>query len=427
MVGELREAGFADKEVIAERLMATGHSSAGALLTAMLEDRLFVKEDQTVVIAKSIDESLTTFELLDPVSLRGVGSASPDTLTKVGTNNRLRRFLRTTVARFALASPDPSVRLAAVKDMMRTLDDSTVELLRARAGSETDAAVAREIETALALAALDGEDASGRLQAVATLSDRFSTDVRNRLAALIEPGPDGSFSESDPAVRAAATAAVQSIDSTRSMYSGVETLFFGLSLGSVLVLAATGLAITFGVMGVINMAHGEMMMLGVYTTYVVQTAMPNDVAWSIPVAIPAAFVVAGLAGVLLERTVIRFLYGRPLETLLATFGVSLVLQQLVRSVFSANNRAVETPAWMSGTLQVNEALGITFNRLYIVAFTLVVFGILLLVLRRTRLGLEIRAVAQNRGMARSMGIRSEWVDAATFGLGRESRAWPVWP
>ena len=166
--------------------------------------------------------------------------------------------------------------------MMRTLDDSTVELLRARAGSETDAAVAREIETALALAALDGEDASGRLRAVATLSDRFSTDVRNRLAALIEPGPDGSFSESDPAVRAAATAAVQSIDSTRSMYSGVETLFFGLSLGSVLVLAATGLAITFGVMGVINMAHGEMMMLGAYTTYVVQTAMPNDVAWSIP-------------------------------------------------------------------------------------------------------------------------------------------------
>jgi urea transport system permease protein len=416
-VGELRDAGFADKEAIAERLMATGHASAGAVLTAMLEDRLFVKEDQAVVIARSVDESLTTLELLDPVSLRGVGSASPDALTKIGTNNRLRRFLRTTVARFALASSDPTVRLAAVKDMTRTLDDSTVGLLRARAGSETDAAVAREIETGLALAALDGPDASGRLRAVATLSDRFSTDVRNRLAALIEPGPDGSVSESDPAVRAAATAAVQSIDSTRRMYSGIETLFFGLSLGSVLVLAATGLAITFGVMGVINMAHGEMMMLGAYTTYVVQTAMPSAVAWSIPVAIPAAFVVAGLAGVLLERTVIRFLYGRPLETLLATFGVSLVLQQLVRSVFSANNRAVETPAWMSGTLQVNEALGITFNRLYIVAFTLVVFGVLLLVLRRTRLGLEIRAVAQNRGMARSMGIRSEWVDAATFGLG----------
>jgi urea transport system permease protein len=170
-------------------------------------------------------------------------------------------------------------------------------------------------------------------------------------------------------------------------------------------------------MGVINMAHGELMMLGAYTTYVVQTLMPNHLEWSIPVSIPAAFVVAGLAGVILERTVIRFLYGRPLETLLATFGVSLILQQLVRSVFTANNRAVSTPSWMSGTWQVNDALAITYNRIYIVGFTLVVFGLLMLVLRRTRLGLQIRAVSQNRGMARAMGIRSEWVDAMTFGLG----------
>jgi urea transport system permease protein len=170
-------------------------------------------------------------------------------------------------------------------------------------------------------------------------------------------------------------------------------------------------------MGVINMAHGELMMLGAYTTYVVQLAMPRHIEASILVAIPAAFLVAGVAGVILERTIIRFLYGRPLETLLATFGVSLVLQQLVRSVFSANNRSVETPAWMSGTLQINEALAITFNRLYIVIFTLMVFAILLLVLKRTRLGLDIRAVSQNRAMARAMGIRSEWVDAMTFGLG----------
>ena len=182
-------------------------------------------------------------------------------------------------------------------------------------------------------------------------------------------------------------------------------------------LAAIGLAITFGVMGVINMAHGELMMLGAYTTYVVQLAMPAHIGLSIAVAVPAAFLVAGAAGVLVERTIIRFLYGRPLDTLLATFGVSLVLQQLVRSVFSANNRAVETPAWMSGTLQINEALAITLNRLYIVAFTLVVFVILLAVLKRTRIGLHIRAVSQNRSMARAMGIRSQWVDAATFGLG----------
>jgi urea transport system permease protein len=207
------------------------------------------------------------------------------------------------------------------------------------------------------------------------------------------------------------------MDSWRSFYSAIETLFFGLSLGSVLVLAAIGLAITFGVMGVINMAHGELMMLGAYTVYVMQQLLPQHIGVSILLSIPAAFIVAALAGVLIERTIIRFLYGRPLETLLATFGVSLILQQLVRSVFSANNRAVESPAWLSGTLQINEALAITYNRLYIVLFTTVVFAILLVVLKRTRLGLDIRAVAQNRSMARAMGIRSEWVDAMTFGLG----------
>ena len=165
------------------------------------------------------------------------------------------------------------------------------------------------------------------------------------------------------------------------------------------------------------MAHGELMMLGAYTTYVVQAAMPGHTDISILVAIPAAFIVAGLTGVLIERTIIRFLYGRPLETLLATFGVSLILQQLVRSIFTALNRSVITPEWMSGTWQVNEALSITYNHLYIVIFTVLVFGALLLVLRYTRAGLEIRAVSQNRAMARAMGIRSEWVDAMTFGLG----------
>ena len=416
-LGELPDAGFAEKEAIAERLMATGHPGAGNVLTAMLEDRLFYTLDRRIVIAKATDDGLTAFALIDPVSLKDIGSAPVADLTKIGTNNRLRRFLRTTVARFGLANPDPAVRLDAVTDMIRSLDETTVALLRQRAGVETDAAVEHEIETGLALAGLDAPDAATRLQAVETLSHRFSQDVRNRLAAMIEPGPDGVTAETDPAVRSAASAAVQRIDSTRRLYAGIETLFFGLSLGSVLVLAAIGLAITFGVMGVINMAHGELMMIGAYTTYVVQLAMPNHIGWSIPLAIPSAFIVAGLAGVILERTVIRFLYGRPLETLLATFGVSLILQQLVRSIFSANNRAVETPAWMSGTVQVNEALALTYNRLYIVALMVMVFAALQLILKRTRTGLEIRAVSQNRGMARAMGIRTEWVDAATFGLG----------
>jgi urea transport system permease protein len=194
-------------------------------------------------------------------------------------------------------------------------------------------------------------------------------------------------------------------------------LFFGLSVGSVLVLIAVGLAITFGVMGVINMAHGELMMLGAYTTYAVQLVMPGHIGVSILIAIPAAFIVAGLVGVLMERTVIRFLYGRPLETLLATFGVSLILQQAVRSIFSANNRSVITPDWMSGSLRLNDALAITWNRLYIVIFTVIVFTMILTVLKRTRIGLDIRAVSQNRAMAKAMGIRTEWVDAMTFGLG----------
>jgi urea transport system permease protein len=301
--------------------------------------------------------------------------------------------------------------------MLRSLDEGNVALLRERADSETAPGVKKAIATGLALADLDSTDSQTRLNAIAVLKGSLNADARNKLAALLEKSPDGAFVETDEKVRTAAEAAVATIDDWRSVYSAIETLFFGLSLGSVLVLVAIGLAITFGVMGVINMAHGELMMLGAYTTYVVQTSMPEYTGLSILLAIPAAFLVAGLTGILIEQTVIRFLYGRPLETLLATFGVSLILQQLVRSVFSALNREVKTPAWMSGTLQLNEALGITYNRLYIVIFTLIVFAILLMVLKKTRIGLDIRAVAQNRAMAQAMGIRSKWVDAMTFGLG----------
>ena len=196
-----------------------------------------------------------------------------------------------------------------------------------------------------------------------------------------------------------------------------EKIFFGLSLGSVLLLAAIGLAITFGVMGVINMAHGELIMIGAYTTYVVQLLMPDYIEYSLFVAIPAAFIVSGLFGIAIERGVIRFLYGRPLETLLATFGISLILQQLVRSIFSPLNRSVETPLWMSGALEINPVFAITYNRLAIIIFSLIVFALLILILKKTSLGLKVRAVSQNRAMARAMGIRSEWVDAMTFGLG----------
>ena len=412
MLAEMREASYADKAAIAERLSKTGHPAVRAVLTALMEDRLYVRNaDQKIFLVKSAEGD--PLALIDPVGLKDAGTAPADALTKIGTNNGLRSTLRSTVAHFALASPDASARLDAVREMSQSLDEPTVALLRQRLSVETDSAVKKEIATALALSALDAPDPKGRLDAIETLSHTVSQDVRNKLALMLE---NGSFTANEE-VRRAAASAVQKIDGWRSFYAGIETLFFGLSLGSVLVLIAIGLAITFGVMGVINMAHGELMMLGAYTTYAVQVAMPNHIGISILIAIPAGFIVAGLAGILMERTIIRFLYGRPLETLLATFGVSLLLQQTVRSTFSALNRSVVTPDWMSGSLRINDALAITYNRLYIVIFTLLVFSLILLILKRTRIGLDIRAVSQNRAMAKAMGIRTEWVDAMTFGLG----------
>jgi urea transport system permease protein len=415
-LGELRDASYLDKASIAERLSQSGHSSVRAVLTALLQGRLYFRNsDQKVFIVKSADAD--PLQLVDPLTLNGAGSAPADNLTVIGTNNGLRHTLRLTLAHFSLSSPDPSIRLDAVREMIQSLDEPTIALLRERAAVETNSSVKKEVAAGLALAALDGTDPKARLDAIATLRHSDSQDVRNRLALLLDKASDGSFVESDAKVRQAAASALKSIDRWRAFYSGIETLFFGLSLGSVLVLIAIGLAITFGVMGVINMAHGELMMLGAYTTFVVQEAMPGHVGISVLAAIPAAFVVSGLMGVLMERTIIRFLYGRPLETLLATFGVSLVLQQLVRSIFTALNRSVITPDWMSGSLHVNDALSITYNRLYIIVFTLIVFFLILLVFKRTRIGLDIRAVSQNRAMAKAMGIRTEWVDAMTFGLG----------
>lgn len=418
LVAEFADANFREKEALAERMLDTGHAGVRDVLVALLEDRLFERErDGRIYVVESNDDRLAEFQLLDPASLDRVEAVAPDLLRRIITNNRLRRFLRGTIARFSLSSTDSGVRLEAARELLRGLDEETIDLLRRRAQVETDPDVAYELETALALEALDHGYPAVRIAAVETLSGRLNPVVHNRLSALVATTDDGGHLERDADVRAAATDALWQIDSLRNVYSVLETMAFGLSLGSVLVLVAIGLAITFGVMGVINMAHGELMMLGAYTTYVVQLWMPDLIGVSLLVAVPAAFVVAGGVGVLIERSVIRFLYGRPLETLLATFGVSLVLQQLVRTLFSANNRAVVTPAWMSGALQFNEAFSLTWNRMYIVLFALLVFTLVLAVLKRTRLGLDIRAVSQNRAMARAMGVRTEWVDVMTFGLG----------
>lgn len=241
--------------------------------------------------------------------------------------------------------------------------------------------------------------------------------AKQALESVLVKNSAGVYEEQDLEIVNSARKAVANIETWLQINSAAETVFFGISLGSVLLLSAIGLAITFGVMGVINMAHGELMMLGAYTTYMIQSMFPQWLDYSLFIAIPAAFIVSGLFGIAIERGVIRFLYGRPLETLLATFGVSLILQQLVRTTISAQNVIVSAPSWMSGSLQINPALSITYNRLYIIIFSLIVFGGLLYILKKSVLGLQVRAVSQNRDMARAMGVRSARVDALTFGLG----------
>lgn len=329
---------------------------------------------------------------------------------RVVMNNALRRQLSLSQAERQLGDEHSDVRLAAAKALLGKLDDSLVPLLQAQLAKETDDQVKTALAGVLAYGQIKSADPLVRLSAVQTLGQWHHPQV---LAAL-QQLRDG---DADAAVRQAAAKAASRLESTQTFYSGMETLFFGLSLGSVLVLAGIGLAITFGVMGVINMAHGELMMLGAYTTFVMQKLLPDAPGLALLLSIPVAFLVTGAVGVVIERCVIRFLYGRPLETLLATFGISLLLQQAVRSLFSPLNQSVTMPSWMSGSLFINDFFSLTLNRLVIIGFSLLVFAGLMLLLKRSRLGLEVRAVAQNRAMARNMGVRSARVNALTFGLG----------
>jgi urea transport system permease protein len=421
LLAQLPDASYADKRDLIEKMVQLRDPKVRDVLRALLDDALYVRTSDNHVFIGAVDGD--TVRLTDPLSGQAAGAVPGDSLNVVGVNNQLRKKLKVALAQFDLASPDAGLRLAAVKEMLRALDPDSQAVLRGRLAQERDPAVKSQIQSGLALADLDSADAAVRLAAVRELSNSLNPDVYNRLSAMVQPlgdgshGGDESYGESDPAVRAAAQKSLRVIERYRSFYAGVQTLIYGLSQGSIFVLIAIGLAITFGVMGVINMAHGELMMLGAYTTYVVQLLMPDHIGLSIIVAIPAAFLVAGSIGIAIERGIVRHLYGRPLETLLATFGVSLILQQAVRDIFSANNRPVITPDWLSGSLQINDVLAITYNRLYIIFFSFGLFVALLAVLKRTRLGLDVRAVSQNREMARAMGVRTAWVDALTFGLG----------
>jgi len=390
-----------------EALALSGHPRAAVVLVALQSGRLMVRSDRVLFIRQD-DASFTN-------AVTGV--PAPDVtapaLKPVRVNNAVRGAVEAALGSLRLFAPDPATRAQAAEAVFKARDPAALPALNRALAQERDPSVKRRMEQAHAAATLFSADASeaDRLSAVSVLRARGDIEARSVLASL----------SGQPALVAEAAAeAITGIDRVLQLWSILQSVYYGLSLGSVLLLAAAGLAITFGVMGVINMAHGEMVMIGAYTTFVVQQVMktyvPGVYAANLLVAIPLAFLVAGAVGIAIERSLIRWLYGRPLETLLATWGLSLVLQQAVRSLFGANNRDVDTPWWMSGATELG-GLTLTWNRMYIILFAIIVLSALMASLRYTPLGLRMRAVTQNRRMAASMGIRTPWIDALTFGLG----------
>jgi len=399
---------FSETDTGISEVVATGDSRAAVIIEALQDGRLSFSAEQKKVFYKD-----ASGQLID--ALTGTPEAAePADLSEVRLNNRVRRALDAAIGGMSLQARDPDKRFESAQAVFKSRETSVLPALDAALDKETDPRIKQALTEARAAVILFSEDASeaDKLDAVAVVRLRGDQEALNLLSGLPAGAP--------ATVQRAARDAVTSMQSQLAAWATVQNAWYGLSLGSVLLLAAIGLAITFGVMGVINMAHGEMVMIGAYVTFMVQeyirTSSPALFDYSLLIAVPLAFVVAGLIGILIEQGIIRFLYGRPLETLLATWGLSLILQQAVRTAFGPTNREVGAPSWMSGTFSVGQ-INITYGRLWIIVFTMAVFVGLLGLLRFTRLGLEMRAVTQNRAMAASMGIRTARVDALTFGLG----------
>ena len=415
LIGELTAKSFKKKAKTVEAISALDDERVLPVMEAMLAGDLYYRKSDDKIVIKADAES--GYLITDVLTGTEIGEVGKREVKKISTNNHLRKKLRTQIAGYKLLSKKTDIRLTAADDLIKTPSPEFLEVLQKSIEKEKEPAVLKALKVARAVILLDSDNEVDRLQAVKDMEGFANKYTMAMLTQLVRQNEDGSYVEPSQLVREEAESVLSGLKAMATWYKFVEDVFFGLSLGSVLLLAAVGLAITFGVMGVINMAHGEMIMLGAYTTYVIQLLMPNNIGVSLIVAVPAAFMVSGLMGVIIERTVIRHLYGRPLETLLATFGISLILQQLVRSVFSPLNRSVITPDWMSGSMEINGFLSLTYNRLYIIVFALMVLFGLMLLLKKSFFGLQMRAVTQNRSMASSMGIRTGWVDAMTFGLG----------
>jgi len=391
-----------------DALAALPRSDTRQLLQGILDgDLMFHKPSETVVWAVKDGRE---FMMTSLDRSEDLGRDSSRKVKRLKLTNKIRGYLKQLIASLGLYSDNPEERLAAIESL--TGDPQSIEqsVLDELLYDETDNKVLVALGQLDTRKKLVSEDPVLRLAAVNALRDDLSSYARAAIVAVAK-------NDADEDVNAAALAIQLHHEKQVKLFGWLETLFFGLSLGSVLVLAAIGLAISFGVMGVINMAHGELIMLGAYCAWAMQHLMPQSIASALILSIPVAFVFTGIVGIIIERCVIRFLYGRPLETLLATFGISLILQQLVRTFISSQNVPVANPDFMSGVLQVNGVFSLTLNRLYILIFCLLVFLALVLLLKRSRFGLEVRAVSQNRAMARAMGVRSARIDSLTFGLG----------
>jgi urea transport system permease protein len=405
----LDTANFGDKEKAIAAIAATGDPHVEATLTALGDGKLYIRKDDRRI---AIGEGKGTLTLSDALTGEALGQAPEPQCEKITINNKIRRQIKAIIGSLRLFAADPSVRLKAADEIFKSRDQSAMAPLREALAKEPDARVKRAMEDALAaLVLISDAPEEERMAAIVTVKNRGGQDA----IALLS-----SIASGEGPVAAAAKDALAAMESGQAVWESVQNAVYGLSLGSVLLLAAIGLAITFGVMGVINMAHGEMVMIGAYVTFMVQEIIRNSAPglfdYSLFIALPLAFLLTGLVGIAIERGVIRFLYGRPLETLLATWGISLILQQAVRSLFGPSNREVGTPSWMSGSLALGE-ISLTANRLVIILFALAIFACLLLLLRYTSFGLQMRAVTQNREMAGAMGIETARVDALTFGLG----------
>ncbi len=406
-------AGDSDEQVAAvSKLVASGEPGVEAFFQALLDGNVQVAGGKRVLIVKGqqgVDAA--TGEKVEPL---------PENLDDAMVNNRLRGTLESARSALKLGSTDRAVRLAAVKTLEDRAGEEMLPLIGTALARETDPQIRKLLTLVQASLQLKSFDAAVRSTAVKALAQSDSPKTKMLLLGLLEKN-GADYAEPDATVRAEAQASLKAVQSRLSTADRINQIFTGVSLGSILLLAALGLAITYGVMGVINMAHGELIMVGAYATYVVQNLFrahaPGLFEWYLLAAVPAAFFAAALVGMALERSVIRFLYGRPLETLLATWGISLILIQTVRTLFGAQNVQVENPVWMSGGVEILANVVFPWNRVIIIGFALAVLLLMWFLLARTRLGLFVRAVTQNRGMANCVGVPTARVDMLAFGLG----------